>query len=84
MVGGYQIWIQRKYHTLVPTVPNPSFLPYQIRYINDSPLRGKPGHKNKYFNEENQVVSVEQIALEYYQSSLHYDGVHDEGKTLRK
>ena len=60
-----------------------SFLPYPIRYINDRPLQGRPGIKNAYFNEENEVITVEQVAMEYYQKEFHYQGMHDEGRSLR-
>lgn len=88
MIGSYRIWIHKKYLTLAvqPYRFNPiplTFLPYSIRYLNDSPLLGRSGFKNIYFNEENDSLSVEQLALDYYQQTLHYRGYHDEGRTIR-
>ena len=89
VIGSFRIWIHKKYLTLAVqpyrfnSIPL-TFLPYSIRYINDTPLHRKPGYKNIYFNEDNESLSVEGLVLEYYQQTFHYTGIHDEGKTIRR
>ena len=61
----------------------PHDLPFAIRYVKDLPIRGRIGSKNVYFNEENESVTVEQIALDYYNKEFGYEGIHDEGQSLR-
>ena len=58
-------------------------LPYMIRYLNDTPLKGKVGMKNKYFNEANEVVTVEAVAAEYYHTTFGYTVKYEEGRSLR-
>ena len=88
VVGEHRFHLLQKYNKLA--VPPFRFsvskwrpLPYLIRYVNDTPLKGKPGEKNKYFNEENEVVTVEQIAGEYYHNLFGYTARHEEGRSLR-
>lgn len=65
------------------TVAKQRPLPYVIRYLNDTPLKGKVGVKNQYFNEANEVVTVEAVAAEYYRTTFGYTVKHEEGRSLR-
>ena len=64
-------------------VKRPHDLPFSIRYVKDLPMRGRVGAKNVYFNDANEGITVEQIALEYYEKEFGYEGIHDEGQSLR-
>lgn len=64
-------------------VKRPRDLPFSIRYVKDLPMRGRVGAKNVYFNDANEGITVEQIALEYYEKEFGYEGIHDEGQSLR-
>ena len=65
-------------------VKRPRDLPFSIRYVKDLPMRGRVGAKNVYFNDANEGITVEQIALEYYEKEFGYEGIHDEGQSLRE
>ena len=89
VIGGFRVWIHRKYLSIAvpPYCFNPiklTFTPYQIRYINDTPLKGRPGYKNMYFNDNNEVITVEEVAIDYYNHALSYKALHDEGRTMSR
>lgn len=88
VIGEHRIHLLQKYNKLA--VPPFRFsvtkwrpLPYLIRFVNDTPLKGKPGEKNKYFNEANEVVTVEEVAGECYHTLFGYTARHEEGQSLR-
>ena len=88
VIGEHRIHFLQKYNKLA--VPPFRFsvakwrpLPYLIRFVNDTPLKGKPGEKNKYFNEANEVVTVEEVAGECYHTLFGYTARHEEGQSLR-
>ena len=60
----------------------PAVIPYIIRYINDLPMGGKVGAKNVYFSVTNEAITVEEMVLSYYKEEFHYEGCHDEGRSL--
>ena len=89
VIGTFRIQLIERYHKFaVPPycfhAQKFSFLPYTIRYIQDVCLPGRIGSKNVYFNENNDQITVEQTALEYYKKHFGYRGIHDEGKSICK
>lgn len=64
----------------IPEIFDPKNIP--VTYLKAEPTNRNAGQKSRYYNENDECVSVEELGIEYY-NKLGYFGLHSEGSIYR-
>lgn len=64
----------------IPEIYDPKNIP--ITYLKAEPTNRNAGQKSRYYNENDECVSVEELGIEYY-NKFGYIGYHSEGSIYR-